>query len=383
MKRIKVLGLLFFALLLISCGGGGGGGGDISDTPVVDGPWLCFIAGKSNSTISTVITDQYGTVISPIPVLEYSRDGINWKSFIIADTIVTLARPGDRVYIRATDTNAAFSYYNVVDYDLNRRVISFKLNGYGIAAKGNIMSLVDKNCTSKTIPCEGCFYRLFKGCYELTSAPELPAESLTNSCYEEMFRGCSALTMAPILPAVTMKPQCYSSMFQGCSSLLEAPELSSTTLAEGCYSAMFRGCSALTAAPELPSTMLAGGCYSSMFYDCYRIISPPELPASTLAEGCYSSMFNGCESLVVAPELPATVLEDYCYYHMFESCHGLQSIIVHFIDWNNDGNATRGWFAYTCAGGEFHCRTGLPTSGYGTYVPNSWTVIQDVPEPTP
>lgn len=382
-KRISMSAILsVFVLLLISCGGGGGGGsGEETATHIVDGPWLCFIAGSANSTVSTIISDETGIVSSPIPTLEYSTDGVNWKQFVVADTTVTLVKQGDRVYIRAVSTNETFSYY---DY-LNpiSRIISFKLNGNGIVAKGNVMSLVDKDCKSKTIPCDGCFFGLFKNCNELITAPELPATILTKSCYSEMFQSCSILASAPILPATIMEEYCYSGIFKNCFALATAPELPATTLAKGCYVGMFSNCTNLISAPTLSATSLQDYCYASMFAGCYRLTTAPELQANTLTEGCYYRMFYDCMSLVTAPELPAIILTDYCYYQMFESCHALKSITVHFTDWNSTGNATRYWFAYTTGGGEFHCRTGLSVSGAGTYAPNGWTVIKDVPEPLP
>ena len=86
---------------------------------------------------------------------------------------------------------------------------------------------------------------MFAGCTSLTTAPELPATTLTGSCYSSMFSGCSSLTTAPELPATTLDIYCYNAMFQDCKSLTTAPELPATTLADGCYSYMFNGCSKL------------------------------------------------------------------------------------------------------------------------------------------
>ena len=55
-----------------------------------------------------------------------------------------------------------------------------------------------------------------------------------------MFQGCSSLTTAPELPANTLPDWCYTSMFQDCSSLTTAPELPTTTLAENCYCYMVK-----------------------------------------------------------------------------------------------------------------------------------------------
>jgi len=39
-----------------------------------------------------------------------------------------------------------------------------------------------------------CYTSMFQGNTNLTSAPTLPAPTLTNSCYNEMFRDCSSLS---------------------------------------------------------------------------------------------------------------------------------------------------------------------------------------------
>ena len=149
-----------------------------------------------------------------------------------------------------------------------------------------------------------CYYYMFRGCTNLTTAPELPATTLAERCYSSMFYGCTNLTTAPELPVTTLAPYCYYNMFYSCTNLTTAPELPATTLAERCYYHMFRGCTNLTTAPELPATTLAERCYYYMFYGCTNLTTAPELPATTLASYCYSSMFRGCINLA----------EVKCYY---------------------------------------------------------------------
>ena len=86
---------------------------------------------------------------------------------------------------------------------------------------------------------------MFNECTSLTTAPELPATTLTNYCYNDMFSGCTSLTTAPSLPATTLAIGCYRLMFDGCTSLTTAPSLPATTLAEYCYWCMFYGCANL------------------------------------------------------------------------------------------------------------------------------------------
>ena len=221
---------------------------------------------------------------------------------------------------------------------------------------------------------EHCYSRMFYNCKGLTTAPKLPATTLAESCYAQMFRGCASLTTAPELLATTLMDWCYYQMFYGCSGLTTAPELPATTLAQACYSFMFYGCSSLTTAPELPATTLGVGCYSAMFESCSSLTTAPELPATTLAESCYAQMFEGCSSLTTAPELPATTLVKYCYSYMFSSCTGLNNITVKFTEWGDE--CTGYWVSNVASSGTFTCPSALDTSMLGVNaIPANWTII--------
>ena len=116
--------------------------------------------------------------------------------------------------------------------------------------KGNIMSLlfgddfIDKTDLTGYL---AAFYLLFMNNQNIVSAENLilPATTLANSCYYGMFSGCSNLTTAPELPATTLEIGCYANMFGGCSNLTIAPELPATTLANDCYAIMFKDCTNL------------------------------------------------------------------------------------------------------------------------------------------
>ena len=219
--------------------------------------------------------------------LEYSTDGINWSGYAF-NTKITLAHVGDKVFFRRVGVPAHFegSTYTYRTFTSTGKV----------AASGNIMSLIDATCQTKEVAYSE-FYKFFKGCKGLTTAPELPATSVTSYSYSEMFSGCTSLTKAPELPATTPWDYSYESMFSGCTSLTEAPELPATTLKEGCYKSMFSGCTGLTQAPELPAMTLLRYCYESMFQGCTSLTKAPELPALTLAYFSYRNMFSGCSSL--------------------------------------------------------------------------------------
>jgi hypothetical protein len=122
----------------------------------------------------------------------------------------------------------------------------------------------------------------------------------------------------------TMASWCYYAMFAQCTGLTTAPSLPATTLTKNCYQGMFWNCTGLTTAPSLPATTLANNCYSTMFEDCTGLTTAPSLPAITLANNCYQGMFWGCTSLTTAPSLPATTLTIYCYTNMFWGCTALK-----------------------------------------------------------
>ena len=303
--------------------------------PVLTYDGLCFTAENTDSSV-TLTTKGSPDAIS----LQYSKNTAPWTDYTIGSKI-QLSNVGDKVYFKATDHNATFS-----NPDSN---YVFTMEGK-IAASGNIMSLLDATCKSKTIPCDGCFKSLFSACSCLTSAPTLPATKMANNCYSYMFAGCTSIKDAPELPATELANSCYGSMFSKCMNLEKAPELPVTELATYCYNNMFNSCTSMKKAPTLPATELANYCYYGMFSDCTGLTSTPELPATTLAEycyncmflgcsnltnipdklpimtlyrGCYSQMFRRCTSLATAPELPATTLVDSCYSSMFCECSNL------------------------------------------------------------
>lgn len=211
-------------------------GNDSGNNPVVDpANSLCFTAEEDSVTIAMKIVGQVET----LPNVEYSFDNKVWNDFVPAETVVLLANTGKKVYFRG-DNPEGFSLGD----GINGGFFSFIINDKRVAASGNVMSLVDPNCKTKVIPCAKCFNRLFEKT-SITSAPELPATTLTELCYYYMFFNCKNLTESPVLPATTLAPHCYTSMFCFCENLT-AVELPATTLVDGCYYEMFLKCDNLT-----------------------------------------------------------------------------------------------------------------------------------------
>jgi hypothetical protein len=82
-------------------------------------------------------------------------------------------------------------------------------------------------------------------------------------------------------------------LFKECWNIGTAPKLPATTLAEYCYQAMFYNCQYLKTAPELPAKTLVEGCYNSMFTYCYCLGSVTCLATDISAEGCINYWLGG------------------------------------------------------------------------------------------
>jgi len=116
--------------------------------------------------------------------------------------------------------------------------------------------------------------------------------NLGPACYDGMFSNCSSLTSAPKLPATTLSAQCYKGMFSYCTALTKVPTLSSTTLTNRCYDTMFQGCSSLqvsdgqtveaTYAWTIPTSGVfeATNSQSDMFLSCAGTRSSNHMPGA-------------------------------------------------------------------------------------------------------
>ena len=203
--------------------------------------WLCFTAETATARLwcneyAEKLNVEYslddGQTWQPIPT---SSSNNNYPSDGAApDDAITL-RKGEKVYVRGLYDGARFSGTDNVTFGMSGEM----------AVTGNVMSLVDGEGKATEIPTDNCFCALFRYCYGLTHAPELPATVLTRGCYLDMFYKCSKLTEAPALPATELKYDCYRSMFRDCTGLTKAPDLMAYEMVNRCYYRMFDGCSNL------------------------------------------------------------------------------------------------------------------------------------------
>ena len=153
-------------------------------------PWLCFTAQQAGSRISMAVN---GT-LSKGQAFETSFDGITWEVYTPGTTIA-LANIGDKVYFRGDNETVSESTKNYYKY-----VMSGK-----ISASGNIMSLLDKTCSTVNVPAY-CYYNMFNGCTALTTPPELPATTLANYCYASMFQSCTGIKLSTTQTSYYKKP---------------------------------------------------------------------------------------------------------------------------------------------------------------------------------
>ena len=326
--------------------------------------YLTF-TGNEDFTLKT-----YNTTKNWDGTLEYSTDTSTWNTWDGTE----ISSAGSKLYLRGTGNTKITS---------NSSTSSFVFTGTSalkIACEGNIENLLDYKIVSAgghPTMADYCYGYMFQNCTALTTAPALPATTLSKGCYGYMFYLCASLTSAPELPATTLAVSCYSNMFRGCTSLATAPALPATTLADYCYRSMFEGCTALTTAPELPATTLAEDCYSSMFYKCTSLATAPALPATTLAGYCYNAMFSGCTALTTAPALPATTLANHCYDKMFQGCTALTTAPI--LPATTLANYCYQRMFFNCASiklsttqkGEYNTAYRIPKSGTGTTATNA------------
>ena len=178
--------------------------------------------------------------------LQYSVKNGKWQD-VVANTEITFGGENGDLRLRGTNPYGTANHWG--DYS----TITFTKDA-PVACTGDIRTLLDWNNYNKVETYHAKFCYLFSGCSVLTSAPELPAETLANYCYYKMFINCSNLTSAPVLPAETLVDGCYQGMFTNCSNLTSAPVLPAETLEDGCYSEMFYGCKKLSTVTMLASS---------------------------------------------------------------------------------------------------------------------------------
>ena len=234
---------------------------DAEGTTVEDTPYLTFTAAGAQTFKMTV---RGGYDLSGM--FEYSVNGGEWYE-VVADKEVPFGGTNGTLSLRGTNLRGTGE--SVAKYSK----ITFTDPSVKVTCTGDIRTLLNHANYKNVATNQARFYYLFENCEALTSAPDLPAESIADYCYFSMFSGCKNLKSAPELPAKILATGCYDKMFSGCVSFETAPTLLAETLAGFCYRSMFSGCKNLKSAPALRVETLETACYTLMFAGCKKLSS--------------------------------------------------------------------------------------------------------------
>lgn len=146
--------------------------------------------------------------------IEYDFSDDNWQSVWASDAASINVSAGDKVRFRGN--NATYSPQSL-NYWCSFTSGTCEFNVYG-----NIMSMINgDNFIGTTVSGTRALAHLFEGCAGIRSAEHLILpDNVATGCYNSMFKDCINLTTAPELPATSVTYQnCYANMFYGCTSL--------------------------------------------------------------------------------------------------------------------------------------------------------------------
>ena len=189
--------------------------------------YLCFTS-TGESYVRTIGARKtvYGTTYMQHNSLDYKINDGEWKTLKGSSTLVSedvILHDGDKMYVKSSDW-----YTTDVPTEVYTRIY---IHG-NVACSGNIMSLVNfKN----TIQREYQFYALFTAS-DITSAPDLPATTLTKGCYYNMFNGCTKLNYVKAMFTDISAKDCLTSWLYNVSptgTFVKNPEATYTKTQAG------------------------------------------------------------------------------------------------------------------------------------------------------
>ena len=187
----------------------------------------------------------------------------------------------------------------------------------------SVDDLIKYNDTSNVTDME----RMFSGCNNLTTIPELDTSNVTNmSNMFCMFEECGNLTTIP--ESNTSNVTSTYGMFSNCSNLTSIPLLDTSSVTN--MTQMFYYCSSLTTIPKLNTSKVTDMYY--MFHSCSSLTTIPMLDTSNVTD--MTQMFYNCSSLITIPELNTNNVTN--MYSMFYNCSNLTKISMINIGTNLD-----------------------------------------------
>ena len=146
--------------------------------------------------------------------IEYRKNGGSWSA-------ITATAAGVQISVVAGDV-LEFRGDNNTYSDANARYGIFNGSTAEFNAVGNIMSLINSTNFQNLKTFTGNYnFRYLFGGTKIVSAENLvlPATGLTTGSYRYMFQDSNLLTTAPKLPATTLTSECYMGMFTNCTAL--------------------------------------------------------------------------------------------------------------------------------------------------------------------
>lgn len=144
------------------------GGGSTSN-------YITFTGETSEFTLKALSNEWDGT-------LEWSTDHTNWTTLVGTEAMQSV---GKKLYLRGKGNTKFFTSQGI------RWRLSAKAG-----CSGNIQTLLDWENPPTSISANNCYAYMFNGCTNLTTAPALPATTLTDFCYLSMFNGCTSLKIS-------------------------------------------------------------------------------------------------------------------------------------------------------------------------------------------
>lgn len=269
--------------------------------------WLTITSQSSQEGWITVYNDNN------LPVnLEYSYDGTTWETLAFGDSNRYTFPGHSSIKFRGNNpqglnhANTYIYFYSSVECSIS----------------GHLMTLINKNVETDTVPTDYCFRGLFNN-MQCSYAHEL------------------------VLPKY-LTPYCFNGLFFGDSYLRTIPDLSNCVMAEYSCSNMFASCPSLTSI-TIENIQLNNYCFYRVFYNC-----------------------NNLSSVILKP----TKLVLGCYNYMFEKCTSLASVDCYATKDINTNN-TNNWLLNVKASGTFtyHCEDNLWSDGTSG-IPSGWTKIK-------
>ena len=303
----------------------------------------------SEGAATIALTNNTGKTIN----IEYSVDRATW-----APLTSTPVSYNGSIYVRGKNPDGL----SLVGAANKTKCVKFVMSGSNASVKGNIMSLIDYEMPSETIPSGSGFMCMFENCKTLTdiSSLELPCTDLNEEAQmyrmffntgitnldglelefnsvgknglREMFTSSKTSSTPKIHIYGDVGQDGMDSMFKNCSSITKIQQLKiDGKLYDYALYAMFEGCFGITTLDgniDFKFKDIGIGALASMFFRCISLNDATiDLSNCSVADQAYSAfdcMFNGCESLETMPIMPSCKIERYQYVSMFYNCSKLK-----------------------------------------------------------